>query len=355
MDTHRRTPITLQSRFRWSVKPMRRSDFSYDLPKHLIARTPLPARTDSRLLELKGDAVAHRRFGEIVDLLRRDDLLVVNDTRVIKARLRAVKDSGGRAEVLIERIEGADTALCQVRVSKALHPERSLLVRGEAVTVLERRGEFYLLRFPGDVLEFLDAHGSTPLPPYIARPANAEDEKRYQTVYGKHPGAVAAPTAGLHFDGALLRAIEDRGVGVAAVTLHVGAGTFQPVRTEDLSRHRMHEERYEVPEATAKAVNACSGRIVAVGTTVVRTLESAADGDGRVRTGTGETSLFIAPGYAFRVIDALVTNFHLPESTLLMLVSAFAGHARIMRAYAEAVREGYRLFSYGDAMFCERA
>ena len=334
---------------------MRRSDFSYRLPKHLVARTPLPARTDSRLLELKGDAVAHRQFREIVDLLRPDDLLVVNDTRVIKARLRAVKDSGGRAEILIERIEGADSALCQVRVSKALHPGRSVLVHGETVTVIERRGEFYLLQFPGDVLEFLDAHGSTPLPPYISRPANDEDETRYQTVYGKHPGAVAAPTAGLHFDTALLRAIGDKSVAVAAVTLHVGAGTFQPVRTEDLSEHRMHEERYKVPEATAKAVNACGGRVVAVGTTVVRTLESAADDDGNVRPGTGETALFIAPGYTFRVVDALVTNFHLPQSTLLMLVSAFAGHARTMRAYAEAVRKEYRLFSYGDAMFCERA
>ena len=334
---------------------MRRSDFSYDLPKRLIARTPLPGRTDSRLLELKDDGITHRHFREVVDLLRPDDLLVINDTRVIKARLRAVKDSGGRAEILVERIESADTALCQVRVSKALHPERSLLVDGETVTVLGRREEFYLLRFPGDVLEFLGAHGTTPLPPYIARPANAEDEKRYQTVYGKHPGAVAAPTAGLHFDAALLRAIADRGIGIVAVTLHVGAGTFQPIRTEDLSQHVMHEERYEVPEATAQAVNACSGRVVAVGTTVVRTLESAADNDGCVRAGTGETALFIAPGYAFRVVDALVTNFHLPESTLLMLVSAFAGHARVLRAYAEAVREEYRLFSYGDAMFCERA
>ena len=334
---------------------MRRSDFSYRLPKHLIARTPLPGRTDSRLLELNGDAVVHRSFGEIVGLLRPDDLLVVNDTRVIKARLRAVKDSGGRAEILIERIESADTALCQVRVSKALHPERSLLVNGEAVTVLERRGEFYLLRFPADVLEFLDAHGTTPLPPYIARPANAEDEKRYQTMYGKHPGAVAAPTAGLHFDAPLLRAIADKGVGMAAVTLHVGAGTFQPVRTEDLAHHRMHEERYEVTEETARAVNGCEGRVVAVGTTVVRTLESATNDHGEVRAGTGETDLFIAPGYTFRVVDALITNFHLPQSTLLMLVSAFAGHARIMRAYDEAVREDYRLFSYGDAMFCERA
>ena len=334
---------------------MRRSDFSYHLPRHLIARTPLAARTDSRLLELKGDMIAHRRFGEIVDLLRPDDLLVVNDTRVIKARMRAVKDSGGRAEILVERIESADTALCQVRVSKALHPGRSLLVDGEVVTMVARRGEFYLLRFPGDVLEFLDAHGSTPLPPYIARPANAEDEKRYQTVYGKHPGAVAAPTAGLHFDAALLRVIADKGAEIAPVTLHVGAGTFQPVRTDDLSRHRMHEERYEVPEATAQAINACNGRVVAVGTTVVRTLESTADTDGHVRAGAGATTLFVAPGYTFRVVDALVTNFHLPESTLLMLVSAFAGHARVMRAYAEAVREGYRLFSYGDAMFCERA
>ena len=334
---------------------MRRSDFSYGPAEPSHRPTPLAARTDSRLLELRDDRIAPRRFRDIVDLLRPDDLLVVNDTRVIKARLRAVKDSGGRAEILVERMECADTALCQVRVSKALRPGRSLLVDGEIVTVMARRGEFYLLRFPGDVLEFLDAHGSTPLPPYISRPANDEDEKRYQTVYGKHPGAVAAPTAGLHFDEALLRAITDKGVRIAAVTLHVGAGTFQPIRTEDLSRHRMHEERYEVPEATAEAVNACGGRVVAVGTTVVRTLESAADNDGHVRAGAGETALFIAPGYAFRAVDALVTNFHLPESTLLMLVCAFAGHARVMRAYAEAVREGYRLFSYGDAMFCERA
>ena len=334
---------------------MRRSDFSYDLPQHLIARTPLPERTESRLMELITDGIAHRRFGDIVNLLRPDDLLVVNDTRVIKARLRAVKDSGGRAEVLIERIECADVALCQVRVSKALHAGRTLSVDGEVVTVMERRGEFYRLRFPRDVLQFLDAHGSTPLPPYISRPANAEDDERYQTVYGKHPGAVAAPTAGLHFDAALLRTIAETGVGIAAVTLHVGAGTFQPVRGEDLSRHRMHEERYEVTAATAQAVNACAGRVIAVGTTVVRTLESAADDQGRICAGSGETDLFIAPGYAFRVVDALVTNFHLPQSTLLMLVSAFAGHARVMRAYAEAVREGYRLFSYGDAMFCQRA
>ena len=224
------------------------------------------------------------------------------------------------------------------------------------MTVLGRQEEFYLLRFPADVLEFLDAHGTTPLPPYIARPANAEDEERYQTVYGKHPGAVAAPTAGLHFDAPLLRAIADEGVGVAAVTLHVGAGTFQPVRTEDLSRHRMHQERYEVSGATAQAVNACRGRVVAVGTTVVRTLESAADGDGDVRRpGPVRPTSSSLPATAFRVVDALITNFHLPQSTLLMLVSAFAGHARVMRAYKEAVREGYRLFSYGDAMFCERA
>ena len=334
---------------------MRRSDFSYHLPKRLIARTPLPGRADSRLLELNGDTIAHRGFREIVDLLRPDDLLVINDSRVIKARLRAVKDSGGRAEVLVERIERVDTAVCQVRVSKALRPGRSLLVDGETVTVLGRRDEFYLLRFPGDVLEFLDAHGSTPLPPYIARPANADDEKRYQTVYGKHPGAVAAPTAGLHFDAPLLRMIADKGVEMAAVTLHVGAGTFQPLRSDDLSEHRMHRERYEVPDTTAAAVNACPGRVVAVGTTVVRTLESAVHDTGQVCAGAGETDLFIAPGYAFRAVDALITNFHLPQSTLLMLVSAFAGHARVMRAYAEAVREDYRLFSYGDAMFCERA
>ncbi|MDE0350945.1 MAG: tRNA preQ1(34) S-adenosylmethionine ribosyltransferase-isomerase QueA [Gammaproteobacteria bacterium] len=333
---------------------MRRSDFRYALPKRLIAQAPLAERAASRLLVLDGDGVAHRRFTDLVDLLRPDDLLVLNDSRVLKARLFGTKDSGGQAEILVERMESAREALCQVRVSKALKAGRTVSVGGEALLVVARCGAFYRLRFPKDVGEFLEAYGEVPLPPYVERPAGPEDAARYQTVYADRPGAVAAPTAGLHFDDALLRKIEARGGRIVRVTLHVGAGTFQPVRTEDVSRHRMHEERYEVPAETACALNARKGRVVAVGTTVVRTLESAIDRDGHVRAGPGTTALFIVPGYRFRAVDALVTNFHLPESTLIMLVAAFAGYDRVMDAYREAVAREYRFFSYGDAMFCER-
>ena len=342
---------------------MRRSDFRYPLPKHLIAQRPLDERSASRLLVLTDHGVDHRRFHEIVDLLRPDDLLVVNDTQVIKARLLATKDSGGHAEILIERISvsegGANEALCQVRVSKPLKPGRALHVDEDSLRVLQREGEFYRLRFPCDVLDFLEKRGRVPLPPYIERSPNEVDEARYQTVYGSEPGAVAAPTAGLHFDETLLKTLTQKGIRIVNVTLHVGAGTFQPVRTDDLSEHKMHEEVYKVPAETAKAINSCRGRVVAVGTTVVRTLESATvapgcDGPAMVKAGSGRTSLFITPGYAFRTIDALITNFHLPESTLLMLVSAFAGYDRVMQAYALAVEHEYRFFSYGDAMFCER-
>ena len=332
--------------------PFSKSDFHYHLPASLIAQHPLSERSASRLLVLSGDgAIQHRRFAAIVDLLDADDLLVVNDTRVIKARLLARKDSGGRAEILVERLEGERQALCQVRVSKPLQPGRSLTLAGLCIRVVERRGEFYLLDFGQPVQEVLACHGSTPLPPYIQRQAEQEDEGRYQTVYAKVPGAVAAPTAGLHFDAGVLQKLEDKGVGIAHVTLHVGAGTFQPVREQDIRRHRMHAETYAVPAATRQALNACRGRVVAVGTTVVRTLETAA------RTGVdeGETRLFIAPCFRFRAVDALVTNFHLPESTLLMLVSAFAGVTPVRGAYREAIARRYRFFSYGDAMFCERA
>ena len=334
---------------------MRRSDFHYALPMGLIAQAPLAERGGSRLLVLGDEGVTHRAFADLVDLLRPEDVLVVNDTRVLKARLFGVKDSGGRAEILVERIEGSREALCQVRVSKPLRAGRAISVDGAALAVVERCGVFYRLRFPEDVAAFLDRHGKVPLPPYVERPADQEDEARYQTIYAARPGAVAAPTAGLHFDATLLDRIAERGVRIVPVTLHVGAGTFQPVRAEDVSRHRMHEERYDVPAETARAVNMARGRVVAVGTTVVRTLESAADPEGRVAAGPGATSLFITPGYHFRVIDALVTNFHLPESTLIMLVAAFAGHDRVMAAYREAVAREYRFFSYGDAMFCERA
>lgn len=329
---------------------MRRTDFRFDLPESLIAQRPLESRSASRLLALAGDSVRHCRFDALADLLGPDDLLVVNDSRVIKARLMAQKDSGGRAEVLVERVVDANRALCQVRVSKPLKPHRGLFHDGHRLDVVDRDGEFYLLDFNAPVAEYLDAHGEVPLPPYIERSPDAKDEDRYQTVYAAVPGAVAAPTAGLHFDEGLLDRLRAKGVGVASVTLHVGAGTFQPVREDDLSRHEMHAERYAIPKATRLAIDACDGRVVAVGTTVVRTLEAAA------ATGNecGETRLFITPGYRFRVVDALVTNFHLPESTLLMLVSAFAGVEPVRRAYAEAVRRRYRFFSYGDAMFCER-
>ncbi len=333
---------------------MRRSDFNFHLPDALIARHPAPQRSASRLLVLAGDAIQHHRFDALVDLLAPDDLLVVNDTRVIKARLQARKDSGGRAEILVERIAATRLALCQVRVSKPLKAGRSLYVDECGIRVAERRGEFYLLEFPTPVAEFLDRHGQVPLPPYLGRSAEAVDEERYQTVYATAPGAVAAPTAGLHFDAPLLGRLEAQGVAVASITLHVGAGTFQPVREEDPRQHRLHAERYVIPSATRQALAACAagtGRVVAVGTTVVRALEAAAASG----CDHGETRLFILPGYRFQAVDALITNFHLPESTLLMLVSAFAGTAQVRRAYDAAIAQRYRFFSYGDAMFCERA
>ena len=295
--------------------------------------------------------IVHRRFDQLPDLVAPGDLLVVNDTRVIKARLNGVKDSGGRAEILVERIEDDRRALCQVRSSKPLKPGRMVQVGDVALEVLERAGEFYRLEFPGGVEAVLERHGHVPLPPYIERPDDDADAERYQTVFARHAGAVAAPTAGMHFDEALLTSLRDQGVEVASVTLHVGAGTFQPMRVEDVSEHRMHAERYRIPPATRERLDACQGRIVAVGTTVVRTLEAAA------ATGkdAGDTRLFITPGFSFHVVDALITNFHLPESTLLMLVSAFAGVEPMRRAYAEAVAERYRFFSYGDAMFCVRS
>ena len=332
-------------------KAFRRSDFDFDLPQSLIAQRPSPTRSASRLLVLGQDGIRHCRFDAIAGLLREGDLLVVNDTRVMKARLAAVKDSGGRAEILVERIEGETQALCQVRSSKALKIGRALSVADVDIRVLERRDDFYLLAFDAPVAAVLEAHGQVPLPPYIERSADANDEERYQTVYAASPGAVAAPTAGLHFDQPLLRRLEEQGVSIASVTLHVGAGTFQPVRDEDLAAHRLHAERYAIPPATRRALDACAGRVVAVGTTVVRTLEAAAASGCE----QGETRLFILPGYRFRAVDALVTNFHLPRSTLLMLVSAFAGVDAVRAAYAEAVARGYRFYSYGDAMFCERA
>jgi S-adenosylmethionine:tRNA ribosyltransferase-isomerase len=338
---------------------VRLSDFDYDLPAELIAQHPAASRTASRLLHLDGrsGAIEDLHFPDIVGLLAPNDLLVVNDTRVIKARLHGHKDSGGEVEVLIERILDERRALAQVRASKPPKAGRRLILGGEEVFIAGRQGEFWELEFPREVLASLDAHGEVPLPPYITHAADAGDESRYQTVYARAPGAVAAPTAGLHFDESLLANLEAKGVERASVTLHVGAGTFQPVRTDDVSKHVMHSEWYSIAEATIEAiarVRAAKGRVIAVGTTALRALESAAS-QGTLRAGSAETRLFIVPGYEFRVVDRLVTNFHLPRSTLLMLVSAFAGASNIRRAYEHAVRSRYRFFSYGDAMLIEAA
>ncbi len=339
---------------------MRLADFDYELPPELIAQRPAPQRTASRLLHLdsRSGAIEDLRFPDIVTRLDAGDLLVVNDTRVIKARLRGRKDSGGEVEVLVERVLDARRALAQVRASKTPKAGRRIAFAGGLeAEVVGRQGEFFELRFLGeDVLDALAAHGEVPLPPYISHAADPGDEARYQTVYAREPGAVAAPTAGLHFDEALLAAIRSRGVEIASLTLHVGAGTFQPVRSEDVTGHVMHSERYIVPQATVEAVasaRARKGRVIAAGTTALRALESAAS-DGALRAGEGETRLFILPGYAFRVVGRLVTNFHLPKSTLFMLACAFGGTANVRRAYAHAIEQRYRLFSYGDAMLIDQ-
>ena len=340
--------------------PLTRSDFSYVLPERLIAQTPLPNRTDSRLMVIdpRRDSIEHCRFDALPDLLSPDDLLVLNDTRVIRARLHGRKDSGGVAELLIERIEDDNRALCQVRVSKPLKPGRVVLLEpnDEPATLIERCGDLYRFEFRRSVDDVIDACGRVPLPPYIARPPDDADEARYQTVFAEHRGSVAAPTAGLHFDRALLGRCEAIGTHIARITLHVGAGTFQPIRVQDIATHTMHSERVCVGAELVAQIGACrkrGGRVVAVGTTVVRTLETAARASehrGTLEPFDGETDIFIYPGFRFRVVDALVTNFHLPESTLLMLVCAFAGRQRVLDAYAEAVRREYRFFSYGDAM-----
>ena len=347
----------MQAQQNWSVKPMRKSDFAYALPEALIAQAPLAERGQARLLHLSEDGVKHRRMGDLPSLLRPADLLVVNNTRVLNARLRGVKDSGGAVELLLERIESDHVALCQARTSKPLKANRRVAVGGLWLQVLGREGQFHRLRFPRPVAEFLERFGETPLPPYIQRTPEAADRERYQTVFAKAPGAAAAPTAGLHLSEPLLEEVGRRCAGLVEITLHIGAGTFQPVRGEDLSAHRLHSERYEVTADAAARIQACredGGRVVAVGTTVVRTLETLERRHGRLRSDAGETRLFIKPGFRFRVVDALLTNFHLPESTLLMLVCAFAGHRRVMDAYRCAVQAGYRFFSYGDAMFTQR-
>lgn len=335
-------------------------DFDYHLPTERIAQQALTDRSASRLLHLDGDRLEDLQFRDLPGLIEPGDLLVFNDTRVIHARLMGVKHgSGGRIEVLIERAIGTHEALAQVRASKS--PAAGTVLRLEDtfdVTVVGRVGEFFHLRFPADedLFALLERHGKVPLPPYIERSADDNDASRYQTVYARDPGSVAAPTAGLHFDEPLLARLRERGAELAYITLHVGAGTFQPVRVDNLDQHHMHRERYVIPRDTVEAIRrakAAGRRVIAVGTTSLRALEGAAQ-DGPLAAGSDDTALFILPGFRFQVVDALITNFHLPKSTLLMLVSAFAGMEPIRRAYAHAIAAEYRFFSYGDAMFISR-
>lgn len=336
---------------------MLRSDFHFELPEELIAQKPPERRGDSRLLVVEGDRLHDLRFNDITRWLHADDLLVFNDTRVIPARLYGYKTSGGKVEVLIERIIDEQRALAHVRASRAPKANDSLLLENAIkATVLGRRGDLFDLDFSAGqpLLDLLDQYGHIPLPPYIGRADNTEDKERYQTVFARRPGAVAAPTAGLHFDKALLETLAQQGVEMAFITLHVGAGTFQPVRSERVEAHRMHSELVTVSAEVCERIRAThkrGGRVVAVGTTVVRSLESACQQNHAIRPLSGETDIFIYPGYTFRCVDAMITNFHLPESTLLMLVAAFAGYDRILRAYHHAIAERYRFFSYGDAMF----
>jgi S-adenosylmethionine:tRNA ribosyltransferase-isomerase len=336
------------------------SDFDFDLPPERIAQAPLPNRSASRLLQLDGDRITDRHFSDIVDQLQAGDVLVMNNTRVLKARFFGQKESGGQVEVLVERVLDNRTVLAQVRASKSPKPgNRIRLADAFDVTTGERAGEFFTLHFPnegGDVFDLIEAHGRLPLPPYIEHDADEFDEQRYQTVYSKEPGAVAAPTAGLHFDQPLLDKLAAKGVNIAYVTLHVGAGTFQPVRVENLAEHNMHSEWYTIAQQTVDAVRAAqaAGRnVVAVGTTSLRALESASQ-SGALQAGSGDTRLFITPGYRFKTVTRLITNFHLPKSTLMMLVSAFAGYDEIRKAYAHAIASEYRFFSYGDAMLLTR-
>ena len=344
------------------ISTMRTDDFDYYLPPELIAQHPLPERIASRLLRLDGRSgtLTQGQFSDLLSHVKPGDLFIFNDTQVIKARLHGKKESGGAVEVLVERILNEHEVLAHIRASKTPQIDSSLLLANQLrVTVLTKERDLYRLRFDGDdnVLSLLDRHGALPLPPYIAHAPDEIDETRYQTVYAKQPGAVAAPTAGLHFDETLLQQLRAHGVQTAFVTLHVGAGTFQPVRVENLSDHVMHSEWYHVPQATIDAITdtrARGGRVTAVGTTTLRALEGGVT-NGVIHSGFGETNIFIVPGFRFSVVQRLITNFHLPKSTLLMLVSAFGGSENIRRAYTFAIKNGFRFFSYGDAMLIDRA
>lgn len=333
---------------------MKSSDFQYDLPQELIAYYPAKNRVDSRLLVLNQGQVTHSQFKSLIHYLKPNDLLVINDTKVIPARLFGVKSTGGKVEVLIERMMDAHTALAHVKASKSPKPGDQLILEETLrFEVMGREGGLFMLKSldQTSLLDLLERHGRIPLPPYIQREATQEDRERYQTVYAQYQGSVAAPTAGLHFDEVLLKQIEEQGVAIGRVTLHVGAGTFQPVRTENISDHQIHAEFVEVRQALCdqvKKAKAAGGRIIAVGTTSTRCLETAAR-DGEIKPFSGDTRLYIYPGYQFKVVDMMITNFHLPESSLLMLISAFAGYDEVMQAYRVAVQESYRFYSYGDA------
>ncbi|MFC4701914.1 tRNA preQ1(34) S-adenosylmethionine ribosyltransferase-isomerase QueA [Glaciecola siphonariae] len=343
---------------------MKISDFDFELPEDLIAKYPAKERTSSRMLKLNGNTgeVVHGQFTDILDLLESGDLLIFNNTRVIPARLFGQKSSGGKVEVMLERVLNDNTALSHIRASKS--PKQGAVLNMEGglqIEVLGRQDALFHIKFLGtdNVFELLERHGHMPLPPYIDRPDEESDKERYQTVYNQKPGAVAAPTAGLHFDQALLNALSQKGVDSAFVTLHVGAGTFQPVRVENIEEHHMHAEYAEVTEEVISkilATKAAGKRVVAVGTTSVRSIESAAhqQDDALIAPFLSDTSIFIYPGFNFKVVDAMITNFHLPQSTLMMLISAFAGREEVMQAYHQAIEEQYRFFSYGDAMFIEK-
>jgi S-adenosylmethionine:tRNA ribosyltransferase-isomerase len=339
---------------------MRTEDFNFDLPDDLIAQFPPAVRTASRLLRIEGDNLTDKSFTDLPEYLRAGDVLVFNDTRVIKARLYGQKASGGQVELLIERVIDEHEALAFIRASHAPKAGSQIII-GDTVplTIIAREHDLYRVRFDASatVLEVLEQYGALPLPPYITRAADGADDARYQTVYAQHLGAVAAPTAGLHFDQAMLDKLDEMGVVRAHVTLHVGAGTFQPVRVDNIADHVMHSERYTIPQATVDAIShaqAHGHRIISVGTTSLRALESAAQ-SGHLVAGENETSIFITPGYQFRVVEHLLTNFHLPKSTLLMLVSAFGGYEAMRHAYAHAVQQRYRFFSYGDTMLISRS